>query len=139
MGSGLLGASKDGILIAASNLPKFKDVPLVNLVSDKFGGLPTVLLNDAACALSAELRSPAGQSAYHGVKFAAIITLGTGIGASLFLNNEFYQGSHNVIECGHMIVATHPGARECPCGQVLLWKLNWTELLRNQYFLYHLV
>ena len=112
------GASRDGILIAASNLPEFKNIPLVKMVSTAFGGVTTVLLNDAACALSAELRSPAGQIAYSGITFASIITLGTGIGVSLFLNNEFYQGSSNTIECGHMIVATHPGARECPCGQV---------------------
>jgi glucokinase len=117
IGIGCPGASKDGILIAASNLPEFKNVPLVDMISRKFSNVPTVLLNDANAALSAELRSTDGRIAYHDVKFAAIITIGTGIGVSLYLNGQFYEGASNTIEAGHMIVATHPGASRCPCGQ----------------------
>jgi glucokinase len=117
IGIGCPGSSKDGILFAASNLPEFKNVPLADLISQKFNNVPTILLNDAKCALSAELRSPGGRIEYKDVRYAAIITIGTGIGVSFYLDGKMYEGANNTIEAGHHIIATHPGASRCPCGQ----------------------
>ena len=41
--------------------------------------------------------------------------LGTGIGLSLLLNGEFYQGANGLIEGGHMIIEMD--GRRCGCGQ----------------------
>lgn len=52
-----------------------------------------------------------------------MLTLGTGIGCGLILNRKLYQGSHGLIEAGHMIINTYYNngdcndALVCPCGQ----------------------
>eukprot|EP01039_Chlorochromonas_danica_P003736 gene3736-4085_t len=116
VGIGCPGQSKNNILVAASNLPNFKQVPLAEMVSQALGGVPTLLLNDADAAICAEVWGH--PNVYKGVKNVALVTLGTGVGFGLILNNQLYQGSHGLLEGGHMIVSTAPSSRRCGCGQV---------------------
>lgn len=120
VGIGCPGQSKDGILIAASNLPDFKNVPLAKMFSEKLDNAPTILLNDADAAIAAEVWSEGTQKYYLGRKNVAMLTLGTGIGFALIINGKLYQGTNGLIEGGHMIVR-HGGAstlaRLCACGQ----------------------
>jgi glucokinase len=114
-GIGCPGLVKGDTLLAASNFPKFEDVPFVKMLTDALNGVPSVLLNDADAMASAEIwGNPATYSQYQNL---AMITLGTGIGSSLFLNGQIYQGSHGMIEAGHMIVDDSLKARPCGCGQ----------------------
>jgi predicted NBD/HSP70 family sugar kinase len=116
IGVGCPGQAKDGILVKASNLPKFENAPLEKMLSQAMRGVPVILLNDADAAISAEVvGNPAIYSEYKNV---AMVTLGTGIGVGLILEGQLYQGSNGLVEAGHMIVATHPNARKCGCGQV---------------------
>lgn len=115
IGIGCPGQSKNGILVAASNLPTFKNTPLVAMVRARMNNIPAILLNDADAAIAAEVW---GQpNIYKNHENIAMITLGTGVGFGLILNGNLYQGSNGLIEGGHMILNQSPDARQCGCGQ----------------------
>lgn len=118
IGVGCPGHSKNGILMAASNLPTFKEYPMTKVLSNAFKGIPCVLLNDANAAIAAEVWGIESKHLYKSYSNIAMITLGTGIGLGLILNGQLYQGSNGLIEGGHMILATESqGGRKCGCGQ----------------------
>ncbi|MCK8114935.1 ROK family protein [Anaerosoma tenue] len=67
--------------------------------------------NDSNCAGIGESRFGAGKKARDFV----MITLGTGVGGSLFFNGEPYRGSRGLAaEIGHMVVDLD--GPPCPCG-----------------------
>ncbi|HEY3398224.1 MAG TPA: ROK family protein [Armatimonadota bacterium] len=67
--------------------------------------------NDAFCATLAELRYGAGQGAGN----LLLLTLGTGVGGGVVLNDQAVRGPRQLMgEIGHMIVA--PRGRKCGCG-----------------------
>ena len=119
IGVGCPGQSKDGILIAASNLPLLKNAPLVDMLHSHalLANTPIILLNDADAAVCAELWAVDSKEAYTGAQNVAMITLGTGIGLGLVLNGRLYQGGFGCVEGGHMIVDSSPHATLCGCGQ----------------------
>lgn len=119
VGVGCPGQSKDGVLLAASNLPLFKNVPLTSMLSEICGGIPVALVNDADAAISAEVWGYKTKLQYAGLRNICMITIGTGIGVGIILGGSLFQGSSNMIEAGHMIVDTSSSARACGCGQVL--------------------
>ncbi len=124
IGVGCPGQSKNGVLIAAANFPQFRNVPLVDMLKSRFNQLPTVLLNDADAALLAELKCHQNKHIYTNngnrttIQNACMISIGTGIGVSLYINNALYSGSNGLIEAGHMIIDFTSNARLCGCGQV---------------------
>ncbi len=93
--------SRLGLIQSPPNLPGWDDVPIVQMLQDRFG-LPTALCNDAnACAL-AEYRFGAGR----GTKNMVFLTFGTGMGAGLVLDGRLYVGTNdNAGEVGHMRMA----------------------------------
>ena len=115
IGIGCPGQAYNDVLVAASNLPNFKNVPLAKMVSQALGNIPTTLLNDADAAISAEVWGTSG--IYDNFSNIAMITLGTGIGSALILDGQLYQGSYGLVESGHMIVDSCPDGRMCGCGQ----------------------
>ncbi|HPS56025.1 MAG TPA: ROK family protein, partial [Sedimentisphaerales bacterium] len=101
-----------GIVISAPNLPEFKNVPLRQLVSERFGK-DVIFENDANAACWGEYVVGAGK----GVKDMVFFTLGTGIGGGIISNGELVHGfNDNAAELGHMIIYPH-GGRFCGCGQ----------------------
>lgn len=93
-------SSKKGIIMSPSNLPGFKDFPIIRLLNEKYK-VEANLLNDAdACAL-AEYKL----GNYKDVKNFVYITFGTGIGAGLILNSKLYSGTcDGAGEIGHVRV-----------------------------------
>ena len=74
-------------------------------------GLPIVVANDAYCATLAELRHGAGR----GCRYMALLTLGTGVGGGIAIENKVLRGSRQILgEVGHLIIA--PGGPRCGCG-----------------------
>lgn len=146
VGIGCPGQVHCNRLVAASNLPLFHQIPLTELViMDYQQKLPKdqccyyldecivgTLINDADAAISAEVWGNAEK--YKDYSNIAMLTLGTGIGCGLILNNQLYQGSHGQIEAGHMIITNSSSIsgynysnnkiqagcfdRPCGCGQV---------------------
>jgi len=102
---------REGIIIRATNMPKFKNTPLRDMVSQRFSR-PTVLENDANVACWGEFVLGAGRD----VNDMVFFTLGTGIGGGIVSNGKLIQGSGgNGAELGHIII--YPAGRLCACGQ----------------------
>ena len=87
-----------GVILSPPNLPGWNNIPIVQILYDRFG-IPAYLCNDAnACAL-AEWRFGAGK----GTQNMIFLTFGTGMGAGLILNGKLYCGTNgNAGEVGHM-------------------------------------
>jgi len=101
-----------GILAASPNLPKLHNVHLAERVSRRLN-VPAYIQNDALCAAIGEHRFGAGR----GTKNLLHITLGTGIGGGLILNNTPYTGEGGMaMELGHLRVVHGDAARACGCG-----------------------
>lgn len=89
-----------GFVHVLTNVPGWKEVPLKQILSE-MTGLPTVVENDANAMAYAEWRYGAGQ----GLRNVVALTLGTGVGGGLILNNELYRGSQfSAGEIGQMSV-----------------------------------
>ncbi len=88
----------NGLILNPPNLYGWNNVPIVDMVSQKYG-IPARLQNDAnACAL-AEWRFGAAR----GYRSSIFITMGTGLGAGLILDNRLYSGANGMAgEIGHV-------------------------------------
>ena len=103
---------KDGVIIKSTNMPKFVNVPIRQMVSEVIGGKPVVFENDANVACWGEYAVGAGKGAENMVFF----TLGTGIGGGIITHGKLLNGSgDNAAELGHLII--QPNGRGCNCGQ----------------------
>ena len=79
--------------------------------------LPVVVDNDANTMALAECRFGAGR----GHRFVLCVTLGTGIGGALVLDNRVYRGANGMAgEFGHMQVV--PDGHRCECGNRGCWE-----------------
>jgi len=80
-------------------------------------GLPAVVENDANVAGWAEYRFGAGRGASNMV----MLTIGTGLGGALIVNDQLVRGSFGVAaELGHLRVVRD--GRICNCGQMGCWE-----------------
>lgn len=74
-------------------------------------GVPCHIGNDAYCATLAELRYGAGRD----VRNMVMLTLGTGIGGGVALDDQVVRGPRRILgEIGHVIV--DPQGPKCGCG-----------------------
>ena len=81
-------------------LPTWDDVDIVSPLAQEFR-IPVVLENDCDAAALGEFWSGAAQGTHN----AIYVTVGTGIGAGLILNNKLYRGVGMVAgEFGHMTI-----------------------------------
>lgn len=100
----------NGILISSNNLG-FTNVPIKNELQ-KYLNLPVYLENDANAAALAESIAGASKDVAHSV----LITLGTGIGGGIIIDNKIYSGFNGAAsELGHMIIV-HNGL-QCSCSR----------------------
>lgn len=100
-----------GIAIDSPNLPGWKNVPIVERLS-RSTGLKVIIDNDANNAAWGEFICGAGK----GLRHMVLLTLGTGIGGGIVLNNHIWHGATgNAAEIGHTIVERD--GRLCGCGQ----------------------
>lgn len=73
--------------------------------------LKIFIANDAYCATLAELRHGAGR----GSRYMALLTLGTGVGGGVAIENKVLRGPRQILgEVGHLII--DPGGPKCGCG-----------------------
>jgi glucokinase len=79
--------------------------------------LPVVVDNDANTAALAETRFGAGR----GHRFVLCITLGTGIGGALVMDQRVFRGANGMAgEFGHIQVVS--GGHRCECGNRGCWE-----------------
>lgn len=99
-----------GRVIYVTNL-FWRDVPLGERLKEHFKR-PVYVDNDATVAALAE--KIAGSTM--GIQNAVTITLGTGVGGGMIVNNQVYRGQHGWgSEIGHMVVGEN--FYNCNCGQ----------------------
>jgi len=94
----------------APNLPWKGVVPLAAMMRDRLG-LAVALGNNAYARGLGELAFGVA----HGMKNFVLMTLGGGVGSSIFTNGQYYSGGDGFAgEVGHSL-AVHDG-RQCGCG-----------------------
>lgn len=93
--------AESGRILSPPNLPGWDDVPVVPLLSARYG-VPVSLCNDADAGALAEWRWGAGAGCRH----MLFLTFGTGLGAGLILNGRLYRGACGMAgELGHIRLA----------------------------------
>lgn len=99
-----------GLIKQCPNLHALDGVNAVEVLRQATG-LPAYIGNDAFCATLAELRHGAG----HGCRYMALLTLGTGVGGGIAIENKVLRGPRQILgEVGHLVVM--PGGPKCGCG-----------------------
>ena len=87
---------KNGVIIYNNNLG-FRNVPIRKLLQEHFS-LPVYLENDANCAAIAECVAGAAKNE----PYVVVITIGTGIGGGVIIDNKLYTGFNGAGgELGH--------------------------------------
>lgn len=94
-----------GIIFHPFNLPGWENLPLRDLISERFQK-PAILHNDANAAAYGEFWQGAAKSA----KSLMFWTLGTGIGGGIVIDGKIITGAHSHAgECGHIIIQAEGG------------------------------
>ncbi|OHD63093.1 MAG: hypothetical protein A2176_08295 [Spirochaetes bacterium RBG_13_51_14] len=105
-----------GLVVKASNIPAFNNHPIVKNI-EKITGMKVLLENDATVALVGAWWKENVSRFRNWI----MITLGTGIGGGLIIDNKIYNGqSGNAMEVGHMTIDFN--GRDCPCGNRGCWE-----------------
>ena len=100
----------NGIVRFLPNIPGWRNVRLKSILEDKIG-LPVSIDNDVKLITLAEWKFGAGR----GVANMVCLTLGTGVGSGLILDNRLYRGAGNAAgELGHLPLNEDGPA--CNCG-----------------------
>lgn len=112
VGIGCPGAidKSTGTILSACNLA-FENVPIVTELKELLK-LPVYIENDANCAALAE--ATVGAAAHS--QSCVMITLGTGIGGAIIINDKIYDGFNGLCgEFGHMTICAD--GELCSCGR----------------------
>lgn len=114
IGIGCAGAidTDQGIVVTSPNFPGWENVPLKQIISEKFG-IKTLLDNDANVVVFGEFLFGAGR----GASSLIGLTLGTGVGGGIILDGNIWSGCEGMAgEIGHMTIV--PDGLPCNCGNV---------------------
>lgn len=101
---------ESGVVVQSPNFPDWNNVPLKAELEEALQ-IPVFLENDAnAAALGEQWRGAA-----RGINTMLLLTLGTGVGGGIVLNNKIFHGADGMAgEIGHMTLV--PDGRPCSCG-----------------------
>jgi glucokinase len=101
-----------GLILTPNNLPGWRNFPIRDKLSSELGK-PVTYANDAAAAAFGEYWIGSGRQ----YESLVLITLGTGVGGGIIVNDFSIDGSHSHgAEVGHITIDTSESARICPCG-----------------------
>ncbi len=117
---------RDGYVEYANNLP-FHHFPIVALMKERLGDIPVFVENDVNAAAWGEAVAGAAK----GTDCSVMITLGTGVGGGIIINNKVYAGFDGAgAELGHMVIAVD--GEPCSCGRTGCWEAysSATALIR---------
>jgi glucokinase len=99
-----------GVVLISPNLTGWVNIPLRDIIKDEFK-IPVTLENDANAAALGECWMGAGK----GAKSLVCITLGTGIGGGIVLNDKIWHGATGFAgEIGHTTIIRN--GLKCKCG-----------------------
>jgi glucokinase len=101
----------EGVVLEAPNIPGWTNLPLKKIIEERFN-VPVAIGNDANLAALGEWRFGAGI----GHRNLVYITVSTGIGGGVIIDNQLLLGSRGLAaELGHVTVL--PDGPLCSCGQ----------------------
>jgi glucokinase len=101
---------RSGVVRTSPNFGGWKDIPLKEWSESDFQ-VPSFVDNDANCAVVAEWKLGQGR----GLKNLVLLTLGTGVGGGLVLDDRLYRGRTGTAgELGHLSI--YANGERCPCG-----------------------
>ncbi len=103
--------SKNGTVEYSNNL-HYSNIPLSDMISQRLSGLKAYIDNDANAAALGEVLAGAAK----GASSALVVTIGTGIGAGIIVDNKIYSGCNGVAgEVGHTLLIKNGNL--CTCGR----------------------
>lgn len=98
--AGIVDEEKGKIVYANENIPNYKGTDLKGILEEQYK-LPVTVENDVNSALLGEIHF----GDYKNVHSALMITIGTGVGGALYLNNQIHHGfSHSGGEIGYSLI-----------------------------------
>ncbi len=115
-----------GVVEYANNLP-FKKFPIADLLKARVNVANVKIANDANAAAWGEAVAGAAKGSSNNV----MITLGTGVGGGIIIDNKIYAGFNSAGgELGHIVIEVD-GA-QCSCGRKGCWEAysSATALIR---------
>ena len=115
-----------GVVEYANNLP-FNRFPIVDLLRQKTGANSIKIMNDANAAAWGEAVAGAAK----GTGKSIMVTLGTGVGGGIILDNEIFTGfNYAGAELGHIVIEQN--GVPCTCGRRGCWEAysSATALIR---------
>ncbi len=119
--------SENGVVLYSNNI-KFRNFPIAAALSELLGNnIKVSVANDANAAAWGEAVAGAAK----GTANSIMITLGTGVGGGVVINNKLYSGFNGAGgELGHTVIELD-GAR-CSCGRLGCWEAysSATALIR---------
>ncbi len=105
-----------GCVKYSCNLP-FVNYPICEAVSKATGVADVIVENDANAAAWGEAVAGAAK----GTKNSIMITLGTGVGGGIIIDNKIYSGFNSAgAEIGHVVIEYN--GRPCSCGRRGCWE-----------------
>ena len=102
------GVIKDNVVVLAPNT-NIVGLNLYELLSNGLENKDIIIENDANLASLAESKAS-------NTKDLVLITLGTGVGGGIIIDNKLYNKNGFAGEIGHLKVEFGPHARRCACG-----------------------
>jgi len=103
-------AVKEGLVLLAPNIEGWENIPLGQILSEKFG-VKTLINNDARLAAYGEWKKGAGI----GYENLLYFTVSTGLGGGIIANGDVIQGDIGIAtEVGHIVL--HDKGNRCGCG-----------------------
>lgn len=115
-----------GVVEYANNLP-FRNFPIVALLRERTEIKTINIENDANAAAWGEAVAGAAK----GTNTSIMVTLGTGVGGGIIINNKIFSGfNHTGAEIGHIVI--EKGGVPCTCGRSGCWEAysSATALIR---------
>ncbi len=110
VGIGMAGlVDADGTISSPPNFPGIESLPLKEILQEELN-IPVFVDNDANMAALGEHRYGAGR----GIKNLIMLTLGTGVGGGIIINDKIYHGRGYAGEVGHITI--DPNGPLCLCG-----------------------
>ena len=105
---------QSGKILTPVNLPGWRDFPIRDELAAATGR-PVSYVNDAGAAAFGEYWA-GGAEKY---KSMILITLGTGVGGGIIIDDRSIDGAHSMgAEIGHMVIDNTDEARKCGCGRL---------------------
>jgi glucokinase len=111
----------NGLVLSSANIQNYAGVNVVEYIQKQVN-VPIVIDNDVNCAAYAELKM--GNLA--NVKNGLMLTVGTGIGGAIIINNDIYRGSNFAAgEIGHHYINDNTYEQNASTKNVLTKALDY--------------